>query len=125
MKGKQNEGFSLMEVLVAMAILATIVIPVCSSMLFFTRINNKAEAVMQARLAVSSALETMMAQGFDEGKIEDYEDAFDVVIRVDKETDTYYKVTVSDAGDTPLVSITTYVRLTKTPENRQMGGYGQ
>lgn len=66
MKGKNNGGFSLVEILVAMAILASVVIPVCSSMLVSVRINAKAEAVLNARLAVSSAVETLRAEGYSE-----------------------------------------------------------
>ena len=114
MKGKQNGGFTLVEVLVAMAILTSIVIPVCSSLVLSTRIDAKAEAVLQARLAVSSALETMMAEGIDPERINDgnYDldgDHQEVYIKVGNENDTpYYNVEVSDPNG--LVTMTTCIR---------------
>ena len=60
---KNNEGFSLVEVLLAMVLLAAIVIPTCTSLVLSFRMNAKAEALMQAQLAVSSAVETLMAEG--------------------------------------------------------------
>ena len=132
MKGKQNGGFTLVEVLVAMAILTSIVIPVCSSLVLSTRIDAKAEAVLQARLAVSSALETMMAEGIDPERIKDgnYDldgDHQEVYIKVGNENDTpYYNVEVSDPNG--LVTMTTCIREAITnPENsgEQEGGGGQ
>ena len=137
MKGKQNGGFTLVEVLVAMAILTSIVIPVCSSLVLSTRIDAKAEAVLQARLAVSSALETMMAEGIDPERIkdgnydldgDDQEEALYIkVIKVGNENDTpYYNVEVSDPNG--LVTMTTCIREAITnPENsgEQEGGGGQ
>ena len=63
MKEKNNGGFSLVEVLLAMMILAAIVIPVCSGILLSVRMDARANDVLQARVAVSSAVETLMAQG--------------------------------------------------------------
>ena len=63
MKEKNNGGFSLVEVLLAMMILAAIVIPVCSGILLSVRMDTRANDVLQARVAVSSAVETLMAQG--------------------------------------------------------------
>lgn len=67
MKKKHNEGFSLVEVLVAITILALIVIPTCSGIVMALRMNNKADELMQAQLAVSSAVETLMAEGIPSG----------------------------------------------------------
>lgn len=61
MRNKHNGGFSLVEVLVAIVLLGLIVIPICSSMLVAHRINAKAEALLQAELAVSSAAEKLYA----------------------------------------------------------------
>ena len=63
MQEKNNGGFSLVEVLLAMMILAAIVIPVCSGILLSVRMDARANDVLQARVAVSSAVETLMAQG--------------------------------------------------------------
>lgn len=121
MKKKYNEGFSLVETLVAMAILALIVIPVCSGMIMSFRMNAKADELMQAQLAVSSAVETLMAEGIPNGTTdtqddEDYgdngtEDHFpNVIIKVKKSDDgTYYTVTATSAQE-PDVSVTTSIR---------------
>ena len=63
MKAKHNGGFSLIEVLIAMVILAMIVVPTCTALVMSTKINAKTEALTQAQLAVSSAVETLMAKG--------------------------------------------------------------
>lgn len=63
MKKKHNEGFTLVELLVSMVILAAIVVPTCTSLVLSYRVNAKADEMMQAQLAVSSAVETLMAEG--------------------------------------------------------------
>ena len=62
---KHNEGFSLIEIVVAIAILGLIVVPCGSALLMSIRINEKAQQMMQAQLAVSSAVETLMAEGIE------------------------------------------------------------
>lgn len=129
MKRGQNAGFSLVEVLVAIAVLAAIVIPVCSSMVLSTKMNAKAEAVLQARVAVSSAVETLMAQGITQapGTYNDLLPKVDVAIKVDEEADyykdetqpTHYIVEVTD--DDHLVTVTTNIRAVEMPE---AGGEG-
>lgn len=63
MKQKNDAGFSLIEVLVAITLLAAIVVPTCSSLIMSFRMNAKTEKMLQAQLAVSSAVETLMAEG--------------------------------------------------------------
>lgn len=117
MKRRNDAGFSLVEVLVAIAILAAVVLPTCSALVLSVRMNEKTEQLMQAQLAVSSAVETLMAEGipFDTPNTEgndDYGvtgeiDRFpDVTIQVTKQT-TYYNVEV--ASDDGLVTVTTSV----------------
>lgn len=116
MRQKHNEGFSLIEVLVGIVLLGVFVVPTCAGLVMSHRINAKTDAVMQAQLAVSSAVETLMAEGISS---EDYEfqtvdnetiDRFpDVTMEIEKEGDTpYYKVKVTDNDD--LVSVETVVR---------------
>ena len=112
---KNNEGFSLVEVLLAMVLLAAIVIPTCTSLVLSFRVNAKAEALTQAQLAVSSAVETLMAEGItginteDYGKTDDVDLFPDVVIKTTKDVDDdpYFRVVVMDNNG--LVSITTYI----------------
>ena len=47
----------------SMAILAAIVIPTCTSLVLSYRMNAKTDKMMQAQLAVSSTVETLMAKG--------------------------------------------------------------
>ena len=63
MKRRNDEGATLIEIMVAIALLAIIVIPACSSLILSHKINAKTEKVLQAQLAVSSAVETLMAEG--------------------------------------------------------------
>ena len=63
MKRKHNEGFTLVELLVSIVILAAIVIPTCTSLVLSYRMNAKSEEMLQAQLAVSSAVEKLMAEG--------------------------------------------------------------
>lgn len=103
---KNNEGFSLVEVLLAMVLLAAIVIPTCTSLVLSFRMNAKAEALMQAQLAVSSAVETLMAEGID-GKraayvMEKNDGIYDSIPSKDKEEDTT-TLTETESGDAPFV----------------------
>ena len=114
MKQKHNEGFSLIETVVAIAILGLVVIPCCSGLLMSIRINEKAQQMMQAQLAVSSAVETLMAEGITAAH-ENYDqitgtDRFpDVTVKtVSKENGAYFEVIVKDVNE--LVEVTTTIR---------------
>lgn len=63
MKHKKDAGFSLVEVLVAIVILGLITIPMTSGLVFALKTMARAEEMMQAQLAVSSAVEELMASG--------------------------------------------------------------
>lgn len=63
MKNKHNDGYTLVELLVSIVILAAIVLPTCTSLVLSYRMNAKTDDLMQAQLAVSSAVETLMARG--------------------------------------------------------------
>lgn len=64
MKRKSNNGgYSLIEVLVAISILGIIVSPVCANLIMSLRATEKTDEILQAQLAVSSAVETLMAEG--------------------------------------------------------------
>ena len=123
MKRKHDGGFSLVEVLVAMTILTAIVIPVCTSMVLAVRINAKADAVLQARTAVSSAVESLMAEGIIGEDIDDVRDRFpEVEVNVSQVAEGhYYHVVVTD--NEGLVSITTCIRAQQPAQDS--GGEGQ
>ena len=119
MKKKYNEGFSLVEVLLAMTILAMIVIPTCSGIVMAFRMNAKSEELMQAQLAVSSAVETLMAEGIEAASVDygvstvddETEDRFpevQIVTEKANDDDPFYTVTVtSNDGE---VSVETVIR---------------
>lgn len=129
MKEKNNGGFSLVEVLLAMMILAAIVIPVCSGILLSVRMDTRANDVLQARVAVSSAVETLMAQGIthesNEYDMVEETDLFpDVSIETKAEPEgadpaSYYLVTVKDAKS--LVTVTTKIHAAPAPQEENKG----
>ena len=106
MKNKHNAGFSLIEVLVAIALLGIIVVPTCSGLLLSIRMNAKTEELMQSQLAVSSAVETLMAEGITT-KGTDTSRFDDVTLKTTKVSGKpYYEVTVESGS----VAVTTYIR---------------
>ena len=127
MKNKHDGGFSLIEVVLAMVILALIVVPTCTSLVLSFRVNAKADAMLQAQLAVSSAVEKLMASGIVDGRAEEaianLEGVYDIIPSDGEnpetdlfpdvkilitDVDTCYKVEVTDNNE--LVTITTYIR---------------
>ena len=115
MKVKNNAGFSLVEVVVAMAILASVIIPVCTGMMVSVRVNAKAEAMLKAKIAVSSAVETLMAQGITHESddyaipgIQEGEQTVEVKTFLEEGVTTYYNVVVKDQAG--LVSVETSIR---------------
>ena len=120
MKNKQEGGFSLIEVVLAMVILALIVVPTCSSLVLSFRVNAKAEALLQAQLAVSSAVEELMAKGItdeyldtltregEEGSYYYTSAKFAEVLFELEDKGDYYAVTVMDRGEQ--VAVDTSIR---------------
>lgn len=106
---KRNAGFSLIEIVVAIAVLGLAAVPACSGLVMAHRINAKSGALMEDRLAVTRAVETLMASGItaqtDETALEP-QLGVDITITTPPEGDAYYKVTVA-RGD---VSVSTYIR---------------
>lgn len=109
---ERTAGFSLLEVVVAIAIIGLISAPICSSLILAGRINAHSQAVMEAHLNVRTAVETLMKNGVTEESDNYRADEFPkVTIKTVKDGDNpYYHVTVSDKRTEPLVTVETYVR---------------
>lgn len=107
-----REGFSLIEVVVAITLLGLVTAPVGASLILAQRINLRSEALMQDQLAVTSAVETLMAEGIA-GESENYASGRfqGVTVKTAKEGASY-KVTASGGS----VSIDTYIRPADTEE---------
>ena len=110
---ERTAGFSLLEGVVAIAIIGLISAPICSSLILAGRINAHSQAVMEAHLNVRTAVETLMKNGVTAESNNYRADEFpNVTIKTKKEAngDPYYHVTVSDKPTEPLVTVNTYVR---------------
>lgn len=109
---ERTAGFSLLEVVVAIAIIGLISAPICSSLILAGRINAHSQAVMEAHLNVRTAVETLMKDGVTQPSDNYRAEAFpNVTIKTEKNGDNlYYHVTVSDKRTEPLVTVETYVR---------------
>lgn len=109
---ERTAGFSLLEVVVAIAIIGLISAPICSSLILAGRINAHSQAVMEAHLNVRTAVETLMKDGVTEENNKYRERDFpNVTVKTVKDGENpYYHVTVSDKHTEPLVTVNTYVR---------------
>lgn len=109
---ERTAGFSLLEVVVAIAIIGLISAPICSSLILAGRINAHSQAVMEAHLNVRTAVETLMKDGMTEASADYYAKKFpNVTVNKEKVVGKpYYHVTVSDKPTEPLVKVETYVR---------------
>lgn len=146
---RKDAGFSLVEVLVSIVVLALVVIPLCTSLVMAIRMNTKADALLKAQLAVSSTVEELMASGINWDSLKEKEEETttttesganvltfakgNVIIAIETVADTsYYIVTVSYDDDLEndgeyLVSVETSIRAaTVTPDDTESGeGDGQ
>lgn len=126
---KGNAGYSLVEIVIAMALLAIITIPTYTCLNMSVKINAAADQLLKAQLAVSSAVETLMAEGIDPTRITKVDDqgffysgAVGVTVEIEAESDkelddvkdfSGYQVTVicpvgdHDSGNE--VVVTTYI----------------
>lgn len=109
---ERTAGFSLLEVVVAIAIIGLISAPICSSLILAGRINAHSQVVMEAHLNVRAAVETLMKDGVTEASADYRAGAFpNVTVKTVKDGENpYYHVTVSDKRTEPLVTVETYVR---------------
>lgn len=109
---ERTAGFSLLEVVVAIAIIGLISAPICTSLILAGRINAHSQAVMEAHLNVRTAVETLMQDGVTQPSDNYRAEAFpNVTVKTEKDGESpYYHVTVSDKHTEPLVTVVTYVR---------------
>lgn len=109
---ERTAGFSLLEVVVAIAIIGLISAPICSSLILAGRINAHSQAVMEAHLNVRTAVETLMQDGVTQPSDNYRAEAFpNVTVKTVKDGENpYYLVTVKDNHTEPLVTVKTYVR---------------
>lgn len=108
-KQNQNAGFSLIEVLVAITILGFVFVPICSSLVLSFRLNARSEQNLQAQLAVSSAVETIMAEGYNTSSDYYETDSRFSGLTVSGSADgAAYEFTVTD--DDTGISVTTHAR---------------
>ena len=109
---ERTAGFSLLEVVVAIAIIGLISAPICTSLILAGRINAHSQAVMEAHLNVRTAVETLMKDGITEASPAYHESEFPNVTVKTEQVDgkPYYRVTVKDKPTEPLVTVVTYVR---------------
>ena len=100
----RSAGFTMVEIIVAIAILGLAIAPLCTSLVLALRLNAKTDQQLRAELAVTSAVEELMSTG-----ITDSLTAKDGV-KIDKVLHTgYYEVTVTSEED-ETVFIRTFIR---------------
>lgn len=109
---ERTAGFTLLEVVVAIAILGLVSAPICSSLILAGRINAHSQVVMEAHLNVRTAVEILMQDGVTAESDEYRKNEFPHVTIATKKVDgkPYYHVTVSDKPTEPLVKVETDVR---------------
>ena len=109
---KQTAGFSLIEVVVAIAILGMVTIPLGGGLVLSHRLNARSEQMIQARLDVSNVVEALMAEGIAAEERENYTSRFSgVTVTVnDPETgEEAYRETVTSRS-VGTVSVEPYIR---------------
>lgn len=109
---ERTAGFSLLEVVVAIAIIGLISAPICSSLILAGRINAHSQVVMEAHLNVRTAVEILMRDGVTAENPTYRADEFSTVTIKTEKVDgkPYYHVTVSDKRTEPLVTVETDIR---------------
>lgn len=110
---KGTGGFSLVEVLAAITVLGLIAAPVGASLVMSHRLNARSQQLMQAQLAVSNAVETLMAEGITGEPTAGYRSADFPEVRITTERgedEAAYRVTVSGSDPDLDVTVVTYIR---------------
>ena len=137
---KEKGGASLIEVLVSIVILGLVIVPLGSSFVLSVRLNTRSRELMQEQLAVSNAVEQLMASGIWADKDAEDEtfysynipaevgDAVQIDLEAEGDPDApdYFHVTVAahvGSGETPFALETTVRAVPKpAPEEEGDGG---
>lgn len=124
-KVKNSKGFTLVETVAAITILTLVVAAVTASLIASIRFNAKTEQRLQAELAVSNAVERLMAEGWDGSSdvsgvsiTASTEDVVTLKDEDDNDIDVVvgYFVTVSSANpNVSTISVTAYVPAKEAP----------
>jgi len=91
---QNNRGFSLIETVVAMAILGAFTVAICTCLMLSIRMNEKTSTLMQEQMAVSSAVEELMATGYSVDHKTAVESKYSVSV-TSTDHGSYYDVTVA------------------------------
>lgn len=100
---KKIAGFSLIEVIVGIAVLGLVTIPICASLVLSVRINGRSRELMNAQLEAVSVVETLMESGIDadafgaDGKMSVGENVTVTILPAGDAA--FYQVSVESAGD--------------------------
>lgn len=130
-KHNRTAGFSLIEVMVGIAMLGLVTVPVCASLVLSVRLNSHAQSLMTAQLQAAGVVETLLAEGVvvdNEGNPKDWDpsdetdsesgvplywtttiDGVDVKIELVDSTN-YYKTEVRSTVNGETVTFNTTVR---------------
>ena len=100
-KVKNSKGFTLVETVAAITILTLVVAAVTASLIASIRFNAKTEQRLQAELAVSNAVERLMAEVvYDPADLPDWYDPTDPHgVHISDEADTFDPDGTLDSGD--------------------------
>ena len=124
---KNKSGASLIEVLIAIVILGMVVVPLGSSFVLSVRLNTRSRALMQEQIAVSNAVEVLMARGIaydsdfqavDPTDLENVSVNLELPVTDEDGKPLYYPVTVTSvsSGEGTRYSLETTVRAVALPQ---------
>lgn len=132
-RGKQNKGFTLVEVLIAITILAIIVTPLLHAFVTASRTNAKAKQLMKATTLAQNVMEELkansleeVARQFNSSSTTSYTDKVSVVGIADKyyeaiEDATGFVEATTSENELPGVSANSSIRTGSTPEGDFVG----
>ena len=114
-----NDGFTLVEVVAAIAILGMFFAAACSSLVLGLRLNAKSDVMLQEQLTVSTAVETLMAEGISTDK--EHSEYYDLVERVVNNEVVPYVYDVVFTDETPVTAEAVKQTMEVVDENEESG----